>query len=99
MERDNEQYPAFSGSLSGSYYEILGLDSSASDDDIKKAYRRSALRWHPDKNPQDPKTAEEKFKEIQCAYEILSDPNRQQDQSSFLTKLFGWCGFFTGCSP
>ena len=53
------------------YYKILGLSRSASDDEIKKAYRKMALKYHPDKNS-DP-GAEEKFKEIAEAYEVLSD--------------------------
>lgn len=59
------------------YYEVLGLDRSSSTADIKKAYRRLALQYHPDRNPDDPK-AEEKFKEASEAYEVLSDPQRRQ---------------------
>jgi molecular chaperone DnaJ len=55
------------------YYEILGVDRSADNDEIKKAYRKLALKFHPDRNPND-KTAEEKFKEVGQAYEALSDP-------------------------
>src|SRR5580658_4027228 len=55
------------------YYEVLGVDRSADMDEIKKAYRKLALKFHPDRNPND-KTAEEKFKEIGEAYEALSDP-------------------------
>ncbi len=58
------------------YYDVLGVSRGASDDDIKKAYRRLAVKFHPDKNPGD-KTAEDKFKEIGEAYEALSDPQRR----------------------
>jgi molecular chaperone DnaJ len=58
------------------YYEVLGVNRNAGDDEIKKAYRKLALKFHPDKNSGD-KTAEEKFKEIGEAYEALSDPQRR----------------------
>jgi molecular chaperone DnaJ len=59
------------------YYEILGVDRGAAADDIKKAYRKLAIKFHPDKNPDDP-TAEDKFKEAAEAYSILSDENKRQ---------------------
>jgi molecular chaperone DnaJ len=61
-----------------SFYETLGVDKSASQDDIKKAYRKLAMKYHPDRNPDD-KDAEEKFKEIQKAYETLSDPVKKNN--------------------
>ena len=59
------------------YYDILGLSKSASDSDIKSAYRKLAMKYHPDRNPGD-KKAEENFKEISEAYEVLKDPQKKQ---------------------
>ena len=68
------------------YYKILGVKKDASDDDIKKAFRKLSIKWHPDRN-QGSKEAEAKFKEIAEAYEVLSDPNKRQQydnpQSNF----------------
>jgi molecular chaperone DnaJ len=66
------------------YYEILGLSREASKDEVEKAYRKLALKYHPDRNPDDPSSAE-KFREVTEAYEVLSDPNKrtQYDQYGF----------------
>ena len=58
------------------YYEVLGVEKSASLDDIKKAYRKLAIKYHPDRNPGD-KAAEEKFKEATEAYEVLSGDKKR----------------------
>jgi molecular chaperone DnaJ len=64
------------------YYEVLGVAKTATPDDIKKAYRKLAVQFHPDKNPGN-KEAEEKFKEISEAYEILSDTDKRQRYDQF----------------
>ena len=64
------------------YYEVLGVNKGSSDAEIKKAYHKLAMKYHPDKNPGD-KTAEEKFKEINEAYEILSDPDKKDKYDRF----------------
>ncbi|XP_067385545.1 dnaJ homolog subfamily B member 2-like [Emydura macquarii macquarii] len=61
----------------GEYYEVLRIPADASDEDIKKAYRKAALKWHPDKNPENKEDAERKFKEIAEAYEVLSDKSKR----------------------
>ena len=81
------------------YYEVLGVEKSASAEEIKKAYRKSAMKYHPDRNPGD-KTAEEKFKEIGEAYEVLSDDEKRAryDQYGFagVDPNYGGAGFGGG---
>lgn len=59
------------------YYEVLGVDRNASQDEIKKAFRKKARQYHPDVNRDNPKEAEEKFKEANEAYEVLSDDKKK----------------------
>jgi molecular chaperone DnaJ len=61
----------------GDYYEILGVARDVSDEDLKKAYRKLVLQYHPDRNPGD-KTAEEKIREINAAYEVVGDPEKRR---------------------
>ncbi|XP_056607056.1 dnaJ homolog subfamily B member 6b [Triplophysa dalaica] len=67
----------------GDYYQILGVLRNASQGEIKKAYRKQALKWHPDKNPDNKHDAEIKFKEISEAYEILSDENKRRQYDRY----------------
>ena len=64
------------------YYEVLGLQKGASEEEIKKAFRKMAMKYHPDKNPGD-KEAEEKFKEVNEAYSVLSDPDKKSKYDRF----------------
>ena len=79
------------------YYEVLGLSKSASAAEIKKAYRKMAIKYHPDKNPDD-KTAEEKFKVAAEAYEVLSDPDKKARYDQFGHQAFEGAGGFGGGS-
>ncbi|KAJ2888810.1 Molecular chaperone (DnaJ super) [Coemansia asiatica] len=65
------------------YYAILGVSKTASEDELKKAYRKLALKWHPDRHKDDKEAAEKKFKDISEAYEVLSDKNKRQIYDQF----------------
>ncbi|ORX77531.1 DnaJ-domain-containing protein [Anaeromyces robustus] len=65
------------------YYEILGVPRNADDDALKKAYRKQALKWHPDRNPNNKELATKKFKELAEAYEVLSDKNKRAVYDQF----------------
>ncbi len=79
------------------YYEVLEVDKSASADEIKKAYRKKAIQYHPDKNPGD-KVAEEKFKEAAEAYEVLSNPEKRARYDQFGPEGVNGAGGFGGFS-
>src|SRR6201984_3935378 len=79
------------------YYEVLGVERNATDEEVKRAYRKLAVKFHPDKNPDDP-PAEEKFKELGEAYDVLIDPDKRAAYDRFGHAAFmsGGAGFGRG---
>ena len=81
------------------FYEVLGVDKKATADEIKKAYRKKAIQYHPDRNPGD-KEAEEKFKEAAEAYDVLSNPDKRARYDQYGPSMgpqgFGGGGGFSG---
>lgn len=65
------------------YYEVLGVGKKATIEEIKKAYKKLAIKYHPDKNPNNKEQAKEKFREISEAYEVLSDENKRQNYDAY----------------
>ena len=78
------------------FYQILGVNKNATAQEIKAAYRKLALQWHPDKHSEDKKTAETKFKEINEAYQILSDPQKKATYDQFGSAAFEGGGMGQG---
>jgi len=75
------------------YYEVLGVSENASPEEIRKAYKKLAIKWHPDKNPDNKEFAEEKFKSISEAYNVLSDPKKREEWETY--RKGGFNGDFT----
>ncbi len=83
--------------MSNNFYDILWVDKSASSEEIKKAYRKWAMKYHPDRNKDDT-TAEKKFKEVNEAYTVLSDSQKKQQYDTFWSaswNSFGWWAWWT----
>ena len=73
--------------MANDFYEVLGVSKNATETELKKAYRKMAIKYHPDKNQGD-KAAEEKFKEISHAYEVLSDSDKRHQYDQFGPEAF-----------
>lgn len=83
-------------SAKSDYYDILGVSKAASADEIKKAYRKQALEWHPDRHKDDKETAEKRFKEINEAYQVLSDSQKRSAYDQYGHEAFAPGGGFGG---
>lgn len=81
------------------YYDVLGVNKSASSEDIKKAYRKQALEWHPDRHSDNKEAAEKRFKEINEAYQVLSDSQKRQAYDQFGSSAFEPGGAARGGNP
>ena len=82
--------------MSKDYYDILSVSKDVSQDEIKKAYRKLAFKYHPDRNKGD-KDKEEKFKEASEAYQVLGDPQKRQQYDRFGHSAFNGKRWFSGC--
>eukprot|EP00204_Picochlorum_oklahomense_P003072 CAMPEP_0118803434 /NCGR_PEP_ID=MMETSP1161-20130426/17151_1 /TAXON_ID=249345 /ORGANISM="Picochlorum oklahomensis, Strain CCMP2329" /LENGTH=104 /DNA_ID=CAMNT_0006731947 /DNA_START=111 /DNA_END=422 /DNA_ORIENTATION=- len=80
--------------MGADYYGILGVGKTATDAELKKAYRKLAVKWHPDKNPDNQEEATKKFKEISEAYDVLSDPEKRE-----IYDTYGEEGLKSGVPP
>src|SRR3989344_6040127 len=78
------------------YYDILGVSKGASADELKKAYRKQALEWHPDRHKDDKDVAEKRFKEVNEAYQVLSDSKKRSAYDQFGHQAFSPGGGFGG---